>query len=159
MADSHHMTTAAPSTGDAAVDGLLAGAIAGLFMAGYLVLVSVVGGSGWQPVLIAFDPAGASPATGIITHLAVAAVYGVVFAVAWRWLVRIWPGLPVWAAGPGYGFILWALAALTLASRPEAGGAGWLQSLPALHFAVAHLAYGLGLAWAISRAARRSTAS
>ncbi len=126
--------------GDAAVDGLLAGVAAGLVMAAYVLVVGLLAGRTWQAILAQFDP-GLSPLplTGALTHLAVAGVYGALFGVAWRALLRAWPRLPAMAAGLAFGLALWALAALVTSSRPSGE---WLRALPAVHLAVAHLLYG-----------------
>ncbi|MFN2223925.1 MAG: hypothetical protein ACK2UH_15310, partial [Candidatus Promineifilaceae bacterium] len=66
------------TTGDAAVDGLLAGIVAGLAMALFLLVVGALSGVTPAGVIGRFDPAQAnSPVVGLFTHLAVSAIYGV----------------------------------------------------------------------------------
>ncbi|MFZ1552319.1 MAG: hypothetical protein WAV53_13065, partial [Anaerolineae bacterium] len=76
------------TAGDAAVDGLLAGAAGGVAMAAVLVASGLLAGAGPASTLARFSPAGsASPLTGGLIHLAVSAVYGLLFGVIYR-LVR-----------------------------------------------------------------------
>jgi hypothetical protein len=74
----HHTQS---SWGDTAVDGLLAGVGAGALMAAFLLAAAGMAGQDWQSVLRQFDP-GLTPAplTGLVTHLAVSGVYGILFA-------------------------------------------------------------------------------
>jgi hypothetical protein len=135
--------------GDAAVDGLLSGVVAGLVMAAYVLVVGVAAGSSWETVLAQFDP-GVNPAplTGGLTHLAVAGVYGALFGLAWRAATRAWPRLPGLVAGLAFGVVLWLLAVVVTSSRPSGE---WLRALPALHLALAHLLYGAVLGVVIQR--------
>jgi hypothetical protein len=141
--------------GDAAVDGLLSGVGAGLLMAALLLAAGWIGGQGWQTVLQQFDPgATPSPLTGAVTHLAVSGVYGILFAILWRPLSKVWRRLPAWLAGLVYGLLLWLLAAMVSGARANMGG-GWLQGIPPAQLAAAHLVYGLSLGWLVSRLQRR----
>lgn len=129
----------------AAVDGLLAGAGAGLAMAAYLVAAGMMLGEGPGTMLGRFDPNGAaSPLTGGLAHLAVAAVYGALFGGAWR-VIRLRRRDLVWglACGLIYGLLLWAVAAG--AFLPLAGAGVGLAAVPGLHLATAHVVYGLAL--------------
>ena len=75
------------TAGDAAVDGLLAGAAAGVAMATYLVVIGLVAGEEPTVVLARFDPSGAgaaAPLIGGVMHLAVSAVYGLLFGLIYR---------------------------------------------------------------------------
>lgn len=133
-------------TGDAAVEGLLAGVAAGAAMAAWLVIAGLLAGEGPASVLARFDPgAAASPVTGALIHLAVSAVYGLLFGVIYRLAGRgRLAGRTAGALiGLAYGLAL-LLMARELISAP-AGAA--LREIPALHFAVAHLIYGAVLGW------------
>ncbi len=125
--------------GDAAVDGLIHGAVAGAAMAVYLIVVGLVSGEGPAQMLARFDPGGgASPLTGGLMHLAVSGVYGIGFALIRRLIGRRVPG---WLAGLIYGVLLLLVAeAIVLPSAISP-----LRAIPALHFAVAHGLYGLTL--------------
>jgi hypothetical protein len=140
--------------GDSAVDGLLAGTGAGLLMALYVGAVGRLSGQAWRDILAQFDPSPApSPFTGVVAHLAVAGVHGLVFALAWHWLRRAAPRVPGWLAGLVYGPVLWLLAVVLLRLSPAATPEGWLAGVAPVHLAVAHLIYGLALGWLLGRRA------
>lgn len=149
MTERKVVVTRKATIGDAAVDGLLAGGGAGLAMVAYLFVASLVIGTNWWMVLSHFDPGPeGSPVTGMLTHLAVAGVYGVLFGlVAWftprRWRRR----LPGWLMGVAYGLLLWLLAQTVLLP----GANSPLQTFPTLHFALGHVVYGLVLGLLINQ--------
>jgi len=130
--------------GDTAVDGLIAGLVAGTVM----MLVLTIGGIPGQtpPLQIVgyFDPAqGGSWLTGLLAHLAVSAIYGVVFALLLEGAARIRPVFRQrgWAWGAGYGLVLYALARgvlLTAVDFPLVQIATWNLILD-------HIVYGLVL--------------
>lgn len=132
------------STGETAVDGLMAGMVAGLAMA----LVLALGGlfSGRQPLVTLgyFDPARVSNwLTGLLAHLAVSAIYGVVFTLLLRLVGWIRPSLlsQIWLWGLGYGLLLYGLASgvvFTAVANP-------LTQITAWQMGAAHLLYGLVL--------------
>ena len=63
------------ATGDAAVDGLLAGGAVGIVMAAYLVVTVLVADAGTPSILARFGPASqGSPLIGAAIRLAVSAV-------------------------------------------------------------------------------------
>ncbi len=131
--------------GDAAVDGLLAGLGAGVLMALVLALSGLFGGAGIAGTLALFTPFGSpGPLAGAISHLAVSAIYGAVFGVLYAPLRG---RLPAWVAGSGYGVLLYLVARLAL--LPGTGSA--LIAIPPAIFLAAHLLYGLGLGFLISR--------
>lgn len=86
MADDASWTAPQKKTiGDVAVDGLLAGMAAGLAMVGVLLAAGLLNGISVTETLGRFDPGSdASPVVGALLHLAVAGLYGVVFAVISR---------------------------------------------------------------------------
>lgn len=89
-----YLTQEKKSLGDTAVDGLVAGLPAGLQMAVVLVLAGLLSGTPLLETLGYFDPAQAGNwLTGLLAHLAVAAIYGVVFALLRAAVGRIWPSL------------------------------------------------------------------
>lgn len=149
MTERKFVVTRKATIGDAAVDGLLAGGGAGLAMIAYLLVASLVVGEAWRVVLGYFDPGPeGSPVTGMLAHLAVAGVYGVLFGlVAWftprRWRRR----LPGWLMGLAYGLLLWFLARAVLLP----GANSPLQTFPPLHFALGHAVYGLILGLLINK--------
>jgi hypothetical protein len=133
-------------TGDTAVDGLLAGMMAGAGMALYLVLAGLLTGVGPLAILGLFDPARAGNAlTGTLAHLAVSAIYGAIFAILLKGLERIWPAWHhlSWLAGLGYGLLLLAVARWLMLPAVDAP----LLQAPPRHFAIAHVVYGLVLGY------------
>lgn len=140
--------------GDTAVDGLLAGFMAGAGMAVYLVLVGLLMGRGLAEVFGLFDPEQAGNAlTGVLAHLAVSGIYGVVFALVVMAVGKIRPlrqaqdKLTVfdmsWLLGLVYGLVLFGLARgvlLTAVASP-------LLQVTAVHFAIAHVVYGVLLGY------------
>ena len=139
---------------DAALDGLFGGLAAGVAMAVYLVAWGLLMGLGPGAVLGMFDPSERGVAlTGALTHLAVAAVYGILFGLLW-WGLRRWLrlGVPAWLAGAIYGLLL--LIAAKAVVLPAAGSP--LAEIPALHFAVAHVIYGAALGFLSERLGART---
>jgi hypothetical protein len=129
--------------GNAAVDGLLMGIVAGLAMALYLGGAALMMGEGLSMMFSRFATTGSdSPVSGFLLHLAVSGIYGLIFGFICRLICR-WPRL-VWLFGFAYGGLLWLLAALILLP----GSDSQLSAIPAAHLVLAHLVYGgvLGLA-------------
>jgi hypothetical protein len=126
-------------TGETAVDGLLAGIGAGLAMALYLVLTGLFGGAGIPETLSRFAPFGDSSAlAGLLSHLAVSAIYGTLCGVMFTTFRR---RLPAWIAGVFYGLLLYLVARLVLLPGTDSP----LSALSAFNFAAAHLVFGLVL--------------
>lgn len=150
MNNSKSLVRARSSSGDAAVDGLLNGVVAGVVMAIYLLISGVLTGAGLAATLSAFDLGqGTSPVRGALIHLAVAAIYGMVFSLIYRLIGRgrsIGRGGNV-LIGLAYGLLLWLITQIAFAAGINVA----LSSLPAVHFAAAHLAYGALLGWLASR--------
>jgi hypothetical protein len=144
-----HSASESVSLGEAAADGLLAGAAAGIVMAGYLIVSGLAQGDAVATTLARFGAeGGALPTTGAISHLAVSGVYGLVFGIGRRLIAALLGGrVPGWLAGALFGLALYALAVGAL--LPASGSP--LQELPALHLVVAHLLYGATLGYLTSR--------
>ncbi len=128
--------------GDTAVDGLLAGLVGGVLMSLFLALAD--GARGAQPAttLGLFDPAqSGSWLLGLLAHLAVSAIYGLVLALLLRGVRGIRPSLTrrTWLWGAAYGLLLWGLAAGVVVTAV----ASLLDQIPAWEFGLAHLLYGL----------------
>jgi len=151
MSNSQPIVKARSSSGDAAVDGLLHGVGAGIVMAIYLIVSGVLPGIGVAATLSAFDLGeGTSPVRGAVIHLAVAAIYGMVFGLVYRLIGR---GRSLGrggssAIGLGFGLLVWLITQLAFAAGINIA----LSSLPAGHFAVAHVIYGAALGWLTGRA-------
>jgi hypothetical protein len=154
--DTHTWHQKKSGWGDAAVDGLLSGAAAGVLMAAFLLAAGWTAGQSWDWVLRQFDPGPTpSPLTGAVTHLAVSGVYGILFGSLWRPISRISGRLPAWLAGLAYGLLLLALAVMITSARATFGGGGWLQGIPPAQLAAAHTIYGLSLGWLVGRSQKR----
>ena len=138
--------------GDAAVKGLFNGFIAGIGMAVVLVAAGLLSDVPAASTLDLFTPvSGSGPLTGLLAHLAISGIYGMVFGLLWstvlRWLrtdsVLWWAVL----SGAAYGLLLWLGAQFIL--LPTTGAAP--GSIPAGQFLLAHLVYGLILGWLFGR--------
>lgn len=138
------------TAGDAAVDGLLAGAAAGVAMAAYLVVAGLLAGEAAASVVARFDPARqGAPLIGAVMHLAVSAVYGLLFGVIYRLIGR--GRLSSRAAGALLGLV-YGLVLLLLAQGLTLTSAGaTLREIPVAQFAIAHLVYSLILGWLVAR--------
>ena len=150
MSNSQPLIRARSSIGDAAVDGLLNGVVAGIVMAIYLVISGVLTGVGLVATLSAFDLGqGTSPVRGALIHLAMAAIYGMVFSLIYRLIGRgrsIGRGGNV-IIGLAYGLLLWLITQIAFATGINVA----LGSLPTVHLAVAHVIYGVVLGWLATR--------
>jgi hypothetical protein len=128
--------------GETAVDGLLAGLAGGVVMALFLVMTGWLAGTPSLTTLAYFDPAQmGSWLTGLLAHLAVSAIYGVMFGLLLGVVGRIRPSLVRWGwlLGLGYGLLLWVLAMELVVTAVGAP----LAQIPAWQMATAHLMYGL----------------
>jgi hypothetical protein len=143
MSTSNSVNVRPASAGDAAVAGLLHGLAAGLVMAGIFVAAGLLRGQGPAATLAAFtlsgQPVAANALTGLLGHLAVAGVYGLVWGVAWRAMDRR-TTLPAWLGGLVYGLLLWGVAQVLVRSI----GASLALIAPWALLA-GHLAYGVVL--------------
>ena len=82
-------------------------------------------------------------------HLAVSAVYGLLFGLIYRLIGR--GRLAGRTAGVLIGLV-YGLVLLLVAQGLTLIGAGTtLREIPAVHFAMAHLIYGLVLGWLVAR--------
>ncbi|MFQ5880583.1 MAG: hypothetical protein ACE5IZ_10475 [Dehalococcoidia bacterium] len=158
MINSKQLTQKERTIGDAAVDGLFRGIIAGALMAAYLVAVGLAAGEGPGTVLARFAPGeGASPLVGALLHLAVSGVYGMLFGLGWHLITRRWPfgrlragsfgGLPAWVGGLVYVVALLILTEVVILPGTDSP----LREVPFVHFALAHIIYGMTLGFLISR--------
>jgi hypothetical protein len=156
MTGTNHIVNREISASDAAIDGLLSGVLAGLGMAFYLVLARLVAGVSPLATLALFAPDPESgPLMGVLAHLAVSGIYGVLFGVGYATLLRR-PDYnpPTWlhaAIGGLYGLLL-LLAAWTLI-LPATGSQ--VQQIPLVQLTIGHLLYGLVLGWLVYRRVRR----
>jgi hypothetical protein len=140
------------SLGEAAVDGLFAGMMAGVVMAFTLLAAGWIDGQEGMDAYF-FIPVGATsePTLGVFSHMAVSGVYGVAFGLVnylllVKWLKHTSPGSSA-LLGLIYGVVLWSIAALVLLP----GSASPMQDLPAAILMTAHLVYGLVLGIMVAR--------
>lgn len=119
MSTSNSVSVRPASAGDAAVGGLLHGLAAGLAMAAVFVLAGLLRGQGPAETLAAFtlsgQPVASNALTGLLGHLAVAGVYGLIWGLAWRAIGRR-AAIPAWLAGLVYGLLLWGVAQVLVRS-------------------------------------------
>lgn len=138
------------NTGDAAVDGLIAGLLAGSVMAAYLLLAGLLAGVPPAVIMSRFDPGqGGNWLAGTAAHLAVSGLYGVAFALLFAALLRVRPSLRRfgWLAGLFYGLSLFAFArGILFAALPSD-----MLAFTAAQLLVGHLLYGLLLGFEVSR--------
>ena len=140
MTQSKNLSVRKHGAGDAVVDGLLRGIVAGLAMAAVLIFLELLQGQSAGTTLGRFGLNGpATPVAGLLGHLAVAAVYGGMWGLVWL-AVRRWLPMPAWLAGLIYSLVLFALGQVLL----RAAGSPLLV-LSALSLVLAHGAYGLVL--------------
>jgi len=139
------------SLNQAILDGLFSGFGAGAGMALFMLVVGFASGLGPRDVLVGFSPGpNAGPLAGIVTHLAVSGVYGLIFGLLDYFVfqhIRImsfpWRGLIL---GGAYGSILWLFAVgFVLSSNSP------MLEFPAIGLVAAHLVYGMILGVLIGR--------
>lgn len=141
--------------GDAAVEGLLNGILAGLAMGAWIVAVEWFNGIAPQTALGYFDPGeNGSPLTGTILHLAVAGVYGLVFGIVTALLLRLTHAASKKWWGPTLGALYGVLIFVVAQSIVLPQTASELRVLPLWTMLVAHLIYGLALGTLQLRARR-----
>jgi len=150
MSDNAHRALREIKIGDTAVDGLVAGILAGMSMAFYLVLTGLLTGLAPAVMLGRFDP-GMSGGwlTGLLAHLAVSSIYGAIFALLLAAMVWIRPSLVrfSWLMGLVYGLVLSAMARGVL--LPMAGSP--MLQISTVHLLIAHAVYGLVLGFIVGR--------
>lgn len=150
MNERKHLTHSV-TVGDAAVDGLFGGVVAGIGMAGYLALAGVALGEGPGQMLARFAPDAETAAlTGALMHLAVASVYGMLFGIGWWLLARRRHALG-WLVGLVYGIALLFVAEVLILPGTDSP----LVQIPLVHFALAHVFYGTILGFLVGRNANR----
>ena len=113
MSDTAQRVIRKKSGGDTAVDGLLAGILAGLGMAAYLILSGLLSGTSPAIILGRFDPTmDGGWLVGSAAHLAVSGIYGVGFALlfaigsalaGFAAALRLAVGTGLWAGFGGAG--------------------------------------------------------
>lgn len=138
------------TSGDTVVEGLFGGLIAGLMMTLFLVVMALISGTAPLSIVGYFDPTRTGNwLTGLLAHLAVSGIYGLIFGLSLWTLSRIRPSLAtrvvLW--GTLYGLLLLLLAWFVLLPGSDIA----LLQIPAWQFALAHLVYGLTIGSRLSR--------
>ncbi|MCC7161856.1 MAG: hypothetical protein IT331_05160 [Anaerolineae bacterium] len=140
--------------GDAAVEGLMYGIVAGLVMTLFVVAFEWLAGVMPLEVLSYFGvDAAAPPWVGLFTHVAVSGIYGVVFGmlalgVARALGERMNPGVRL-GLGVLYGLLIFLIAEWIILPRT----ASPLAEMSVWALALAHALYGAVLAWLVGRKA------
>lgn len=132
--------------GDAAVEGLFSGMIAGIPMAVYLGAVNLIMGESLLETFARFAVNDeATPLLGFLLHLGVSGVYGLAYGLVCQLTARRWISSPsLWLSvlmGCAYGLILLLLALVVLLP----GSASPLKEISIIHLAIAHLIFGSAL--------------
>lgn len=127
------------SLSEMAVEGLFAGIAAGIAMLFYLMISGLLNGEAISVMPGRFSiQVPPNPLQGALLHLAVSGIYGMFFGIIWRF---VGGRISCWAAAVLYALAIYLLAIFVL--LPGAGSP--LLEIAPLHFALAHLVYGLGL--------------
>ncbi len=129
------------SLGEAALDGLVNGLLAGVIMALYVLFAGrVVANNNWAYFgYLDFSHSGV-PGNTLFTQMAVSAIYGAAFGMACQMIKPIRQSLlPRWLAGLVYGGALWMLVAGLILPRDNFT----LMPLAAVYLLFAYLVYGL----------------
>jgi hypothetical protein len=130
------------STGDTAVSGLFSGLQGGVAMAAVIVLFSLSAGQGLAYLGNFSAAAPVLPLVGLLMHLAVSSIYGMLYALVRRWTrLDQQARLPGWLTGLVYALGLWVFAVLLLLPATRA----LILDLPWVVFFTGHIAYGLVL--------------
>jgi hypothetical protein len=125
-----------------AVDGVIYGLMGGILMYLFLAALALFSGENPAALLSRFSAGGlTSPVRGLISHLAVSAIYGAMFG------VLVWPLLTKFTARKVYGwlggllfgsllFLLSQIAVLPITNSP-------LGEIPTWQWGLGHALYGL----------------
>ena len=127
------------SLSETAVEGLFAGLVAGIAMLLYLLAAGLLSADAASTTLGRFSiQAPPNPLQGALLHLAVSAIYGLIFGIVWSLLGR---RASSWVVAALFALVIYLLARFVLL---PGSGSGLLHLAP-IHFALAHLVYGLTL--------------
>lgn len=140
------------SISNLAVDGVIYGLIAGFAMYIFLAVLALLSGEPPTALLERFSTSGfTSPVLGLISHLAVSAIYGTLFgALIWPLLTRFaTPNVSAWIGGLFYAGVLFLLSQITVLPITNSP----LGQIPDWQWAVGHAIYGLVLGAMFARKA------
>lgn len=144
------------SLGDIAVDGIITGLEAGLLMVAFLMVAAALQGASPGTVLAAFTVRGApSLGKGLLTHLTVSSVYGILFNLGYSYLIRLGFGAKNPLIGPllgfTYGMLLFLAAEYILFDYVATA----LRDAPMILLLGAHLVYGFTLGLLVARRSKK----
>ena len=128
------------SAGDAAVSGLFNGLLGGAAMALVIVVFSLLAGQGAAYLGHFSSEVLVSPLQGLLMHLAVSSIYGLLYGLIRNWLSWL-NRLPSWLVGLGYALALWGFAVTLLLPAAKSQ----MLNLPWVVLFAGHVAYGLAL--------------
>lgn len=132
------------SAGDSVVSGLFSGMLGGLAMALAIVLFSLLAGQGFSYLGYFSTGAPVSPLQGLLMHLAVSNVYGMLYVLVRRWTkLDDVQRLPGWLSGLAYALVLWLFAVTVLLPATQS----LMLSIAWSPFFFGHMAFGLVLGW------------
>jgi hypothetical protein len=159
MMESDRLTHKPTQAIDATVDGLFAGLLAGGVMMAGLVLMGAIQGASLADTLSRFAVnAPKTPLNGLLLHLAVSSVYGMLYGVTWsfaqQWLRYRMAGWISIIEGLVFSLLLAFVAQAWIIPNTAAG----LEAIPAIQFFSAHLIYGACLGWYFSRKSKYTSA-
>lgn len=141
MEKTHTQIKPHSSIGDAAVSGLFGGLLGGLAMALVIILFSLFAGQGLSYMGYFSTATPVPPLQGLLMHLAVSAIYGMLFSLILHGLKVDRLNLPGWLVGLVYALALWVLAITVMLPAAHS----LLLTLPWVVFFSGHVAYGLVL--------------
>lgn len=139
-----------PGLGILAVDGLIYGLVSGVAMVLGLAAMALFSEGGPGTLLARFNADGlTSPVLGLMSHLAVSAIYGLLYGVlVWPILRRITPvPASAWIGGLLYAGFLFLLAQIAILPGTNSP----LGQIPSWEWAVGHVIYGLVLGGLFAR--------
>jgi len=127
------------SLSEMAVEGLFAGIVAGIAMLVYLVISGLLIGEAASVMPGRFSiQVPPNPLQGALLHMAVSGIYGMLFGIIWRF---VGGRISCWVAAMLYALAIYLLAIFVLLP----GARSPLLDIAPIHFAIAHLVYGLSL--------------
>lgn len=144
MSNSNLITQEEHSIGDAAVDGLLNGIIAGVGMGLYVLLIFLVNSVPAGEIIVYFGSITDSGLVSALIHLAISGIYGVLFGLAFSVISnRLRKTLSIWVvllSGIVYGGLLWLVATYVVFN-----GSPSVEYIPGVHLLIAHIIFGVFL--------------
>ncbi len=123
------------------MSGLFGGLFGGLAMGLVILLASLLANQGAAYLGYFSTATPVPPLQGLLMHLAVSSIYGMLYSLVLRWTRAERLKLPGWTAGIIYALALWVFAVTVLLPAAHS----LILTLPWPVFFLGHLAYGLVL--------------